>query len=311
LGRIRQSERGRVLFFCPLPHTGHMRKLRLGLIFSRIRHEEKLLILAAQRRKDVELVLLNTNGLVLDLDALPEVDVVLDREISQSRALHVLNMLERNGVRTINSFAAARIGGDKILTSNCLRKAGVPTPRIKVAFTRESALNAIESLGYPVVLKPVDGSWGRLMAMIETRTAAEAILEHKTHLSSHYHGIFYLQEYVNKPGRDIRAYVIDGETVCATYRSADHWLTNAALGGKTFACPVTPDLNELSVRACQSVGGDAIAVDLMETKDGLTVHEVNCAMEFKASMEAAQLDLPALLIEYCVRIAHRQKERNR
>ena len=288
-----------------------MTTVRLGLIFSRIRHEEKLLIQAAQRRKDVELVLLNTSRLVLDLDALPEVDVVLDREISQSRALHALNMLERNGTKTINSYAAARIGGDKVLTSSCLRKAGVPTPRIKVAFSRESALNAIEALGYPVVLKPVDGSWGRLMAKIETRTAAEAILEHKMHLSSHYHGIFYLQEHVDKPGRDIRTYVVDGETVCATYRSAGHWLTNAALGAKTFTCPITPDLNELSVRACQAVGGEAIAVDLMETKDGLTVHEVNCAMEFKASIKAVQVDLPTLLIDYCVRSGRRQKERNR
>lgn len=288
-----------------------MTKLRLGLIFSRIRREEKLLIQAAQRREDVELVPLNTNRLVLDLDALPEVDVVLDREISQSRALHVLNMLEQNGIRTINSLAAARIGGDKVLTSNCLWKAGVPTPRIKVAFTRESALNAIETMGYPVVLKPVDGSWGRLMARIENRTAAEAILEHKAHLSSYYHGIFYLQEYVNKPGRDIRAFVIGGETVCATYRSADHWLTNAALGARTSACPITPELDELCVHACQAVGGDAIAVDLMETKDGLTVHEVNYAMEFKASMGAVKVDLPALLIEYCARTARRQKGRNR
>ena len=287
-----------------------MAKLRLGLLFSRIRHEEKLLIQAANRRDDVELVPLNTSRMVLDFDALPDVDVVLDREISQSRALHVLSMLERNGVKTVNSFDAARIGGDKVLTSQRLWKAGVPTPRVKVAFTREAALHAIEELGYPVVLKPVDGSWGRLMAKIENRTAAEAILEHKAHLSSYYHGVFYLQEYIDKPDRDIRAFVIGGETVCAAYRSADHWLTNAALGAKTYACPVTPELDALCVQACQAVGGDAIAVDLMETKDGLTVHEVNCAMEFKASLRALRTDIPALLIAYCVRAAHRHREGN-
>jgi len=285
-----------------------MMKLKVGLIFSRLRFEEKLLIQEAARRNDVELVLLNTNRLVLDFDALPQVDVILDREISQSRALHVLNMLERNGVRTINSFDAARIGGDKVLTSKQLWTAGVPTPRVKVAFSREAALRAIEELGYPVVLKPVDGSWGRLMALIENRIAAEAILEHKAHLSSYYHGVFYLQEYLQKPDRDIRAFVIGEETVCAAYRCADHWLTNAARGGKTFACPVTPELDELCVRACRAVGGDAIAVDLMETKDGLTVHEVNCAMEFKASLAAVETDLPALLIDYCVRAAYRHRK---
>ncbi len=285
-----------------------MKKMKLGLLFSRVRYEEKLLIQAAQRHAAVQLVPLNTNDLVLDFCTLPDVDVVLDREISQSRALHVLNMLESTRVKTVNSLDTARIGGDKVLTSQQLRKAGIPTPRVKVAFTREAALRAIEELGYPVVLKPVDGSWGRLMAKIENRTAAEAILEHKAHLSSHYHGVFYLQEYVNKPDRDIRAFVIGGKTVAAAFRSADHWLTNAALGAKAYPCPITPELDALCVKACQAVGGEAIAVDLMETKDGFTVHEVNCAMEFKASMNALEVDLPGLLIDHCVRVGHEGKK---
>jgi [lysine-biosynthesis-protein LysW]--L-2-aminoadipate ligase len=284
-----------------------MKKLKLGLLFSRVRTEEKLLFQAARRRSDVQFIPLSTNELVLDFSTLPDVDVVLDREISQSRALHVLNMMDRTGVRTVNSFDAARIGGDKVLTSSQLRKAGIPTPRIRVAFTPKAALRAIEELGYPVVLKPVDGSWGRLMAKIENRTAAEAILEHKAHLSSYYHEVFYLQEYVDKPDRDIRAFVIGGKTVAAAYRSAHHWLTNAALGAKTYPCPITPELDVLCVRACRAVGGDAIAVDLMETRDGLTVHEVNCAMEFKASMTAVGTDLPGLLIEHCVRAAHEER----
>jgi len=280
-----------------------MKKVKLGLLHSRIRTEEKLLFEAARRRRDVEVVPLPTSKLVLDFDSLPVVDVVLDREISQSRALHVLNMFDRTGVRTVNTYDTARIGGDKVLTSARLRQAGLPTPEIRVAFSPDAALRAAEDLGYPVVLKPVDGSWGRLMAKIENRTAAESILEHKAHLSSHYHGVFYLQEFVCKPDRDIRAFVINGETVAASYREADHWLTNAALGAKTSRCPVTPELDALCISACQAVGGDAIAVDLMETEDGFTVHEVNCAMEFKASMACVGADLPDMLIEHCVRVA--------
>lgn len=280
-----------------------MTKLKLGLLFSRIRAEEKLLIQSARRHRGVDLVPLGTSDLILELGAVPEVDVVLDREVSQSRALHVLNLLERTGMRTVNTYDAARIGGDKVLTSARLKQAGIPTPQIRVAFSPDAALTAIEELGYPVVLKPVDGSWGRLMAKIETRTAAEAILEHKAHLSSHYHGVFYLQEFVNKPDRDIRAFVIGGETVAAAYRRADHWLTNAALGAKAAPCPITPELDALCVAACKAVGGDAIAVDLMETQDGYTVHEVNCAMEFKTSMTCIEANLPDLLIEHCVRVA--------
>lgn len=287
-----------------------MKQLKLGLLFSRIRHEEKLLIRAAKARKDVEVVLLNTSRLVLDLDALPYLDVVLDREISQSRALHVLNLLEQNGVKTVNSYDAARIGGDKVLTSKRLWQAGVPTPRVKVAFTKESALQAIEALGYPVVLKPVDGSWGRLMAKIENRTAAEAILEHKAHLSSYYHGVFYLQEYVDKPQRDIRAFVVGGKAVCAAYRTSEHWLTNAARGAGAHPCALTPSLEALCVQAAHAVGGEAIAVDLMETAHGLTVHEVNCAMEFKSSLAAVDVDLPALLIDHCVQAGLEHKKGN-
>lgn len=283
-----------------------MNKIRLGLLHSRIRVEEKLLIQAAQARADVELVPLNTNRLVLDLDPIQCVDVVLDRELSQSRALYAMQLLSRTGARMVNSLDASRLGGDKVLTSKRLRNAGVPTPPVKIAFTRESALAAIEAMGYPVVLKPVDGSWGRLMAKIENRTAAEAILEHKSHLSSYFHGVFYLQAYIDKPDRDIRAFVIDDQTVCAAYRTSDHWLTNAALGSKAQPCPVTPELDAVCRKAARAVGGEAIAVDLMETPEGLTVHEVNCAMEFKTSLRAVSVDLPALLIDYCVRAGRGQ-----
>ncbi|MBI1743814.1 lysine biosynthesis protein LysX [Candidatus Acetothermia bacterium] len=280
-----------------------MKKVRLGILFSRLRLEEKLLFEEARKRKDVELVPIDSRELIISLDEHPKLDVLLDREISQSRALYALQLFEDSGVKTVNTFETVRIGGDKLLTSKVLYDAGVPTPNVKVAFTKESALGAIEEMGYPVVLKPVDGSWGRLMAKIENRTAAEAILEHKAHLSSYYHTVFYIQEYVKKPDRDIRAFVIGGETIGAAYRASDHWLTNAARGARTVPCPVTPELNDLCLRAAKAVGGQALAVDLMETENGLTVHEVNCAMEFKASMQSIEADIPALLLDYCVKVA--------
>lgn len=288
-----------------------MEKVRLGILFSRLRLEEKLLFQAAQRRRDVELIPIDSRELILSLDEQAHhIDVLLDREISQSRALYALQLFEGSGVITVNSFEATRIGGDKLLTSKVLYDAGVPTPAIKVAFTKESALAAIEELGYPVVLKPVDGSWGRLMAKIEDRTSAEAILEHKAHLSSYYHSVFYIQEYIEKPDRDIRAYVIGDETVGAAYRVSNHWLTNAARGGWTVPCKVTPELNDLCLRAARAVGGSALAVDLMETPHGLIVHEVNCAMEFKASMTVIDASIPDLLIDYCVRMAQEKKNRS-
>lgn len=283
--------------------------IRLGLLHSRVRFEEKLLLEAARKHPEIELVPINTNSLILNHETLPDVDLVLDREISQSRALHILQWFQSSGIKTLNSYDAARIGGDKVLTSFKLHKAGVPTPKVKVAFDRETAFCAIEEMGYPVVIKPVDGSWGRLIALIESPKAAEGILEHKSHLKSYFHGIFYLQEYINKPDRDIRAFCIDKELVGATYRTSKHWLTNAARGAKSLKCDVTPELEDLCVRAAEAVGGDAIAIDLMETSDGYTVHEVNCAMEFKSAHTVLETNLPERLIEYCVKIGRGTKER--
>ncbi|MBI1730725.1 lysine biosynthesis protein LysX [Candidatus Acetothermia bacterium] len=285
--------------------------MRLGLLLSNIRLEEKLLIQEAQRRPDVELTLVDSREIVLDLQNERSLDVLLDRDISQSRAMHALQLFQNSGVKTINSYEAVRVGGDKLLTSKALHDAGIHTPRVRVAFTPESALSAIEEMGYPVVLKPVDGSWGRLMAKIENRIAAEAILEHKSHLSSYFHSVFYLQEWIQKPGRDIRAFVIEGETICAAYRVSDHWLTNAARGGRAMECAVTPELHQLCVRAARAVSGECLAIDLMETSNGFTVHEVNCAMEFKESLKAVKADIPARIIDYCIkaaRAAQHQKE---
>lgn len=283
-------------------------KVRLGILFSKLRLEEKMLLEEARRRKEIELVPVDSRELILGLNSKPELDVLLDREISQSRALHVLQLLQNSRVVCINSYNVVRICGDKLFTSKALRDAGVPTPNVKIAFTKESALEAIEEMGYPVVLKPVDGSWGRLMAKIENRTAAEAVLEHKSYLSSYYHSIFYLQQYIEKPGRDIRAFVVGDETICAAYRISDHWLTNAARGAKTAHCPVTPELNEICLKAAKAVGGGALAVDLMETDHGFTVHELNCAMEFKESLKAVDVNIPAKLIDYCLEMAEAKQE---
>ena len=144
----------------------------------------------------------------------------------------------------------------------------MPTPRTLLAFTPESALQAIETLGYPVVLKPAVGSWGRLISKVNDREAAEAILEHKTVLGSYHHSIFYIQEYIDKPQRDIRTFVVGDETICAIYRTSEHWITNTARGGQASNCPVTPEIDALSRAAAKAVGGGVVAIDLLETPDG-------------------------------------------
>ncbi len=279
--------------------------LVVGVLLSRVRVEEKLLLAELARRDNVEVVRFDDRQLILDLhDPITGCDVVLERAINHLRAEYTLRILNDWGVATVNTFEVANVCGDKLLTSAALVKAGVPVPRTRIAFTPESALEAIGELGYPVVLKPAIGSWGRLLSKVNDRDAAEALLEHKVTLGSFHHGAFYIQEYVEKEGRDIRSFVIDDETICAIYRDSPHWIINTARGARASNCPVTPELDEISRQAARAVGGGVVAVDLFETPTGLQVNEVNYTMEFRNSIDTTGVDIPARIIDYTLRVAN-------
>lgn len=272
--------------------------MRVGFLHSLIRLEEKMLLEEFAHR-GAEVVLLDDRVLTFTLGQAPVgVDVVMERSINHSRALHALRLFESQGLVCVNSSAVATTCGDKLLTSVALQEHGVPQPEVRVAFTPESALVAIEEMGYPVVLKPAVGSWGRLLAKVNDRDAAEALLEHKTVLGSYHHSIFYIQRFVAKPGRDIRAFVIGDQCVAAIYRTSPHWITNTARGGQATVCPVTDELARIAVAGAQAVGGGIVALDLFETDDGLLVNEINYTMEFKNSVAPTGVNIPALIVDY-------------
>ena len=277
--------------------------MRIGVLCSRIRAEEKLLFESFSRRR-LEFDKVDDREIVFEIGAEPpRYDVVLERCLHHSRALYALRILNQWGVPTVNTYDVALTCGDKINTTTALVAAGVPSPRTLIAFTPESALQAIERLGYPVVLKPAIGSWGRLLAKISDRDAAEALLEHKDTLGSYQHAIFYVQEFIDKPSRDIRSFVVGDETICAIYRESAHWITNTARGGRARNCPVTPEIDRLSRAAARAVGGGVLAIDLLEHPDGLLVSEVNYTMEFRNSIDTTGVDIPGRIIDYVLRVA--------
>ncbi|MFN2568359.1 MAG: lysine biosynthesis protein LysX [Candidatus Dormibacteria bacterium] len=277
--------------------------MRVGVLCSRVRVEEKLLLEALERR-GVDVCRVDDREAVLDITSPWQgYDVILERCLQHSRALYALGILNAWGIPTVNSYDVALVCGDKAHTSVALHSEGVPMPRTMVAFTPESALTAIETLGYPVVLKPTVGSWGRLLAKVSDRDAAEAILEHKQTLGSYQHGIFYVQEHIDKPGRDIRAFVVGDETICAVYRESRHWITNTARGATTSNCPVTPELEGISRDAARAVGGGVLAVDLFEQDGGYLVSEVNYTMEFRNSIDVTGVDIPARIADHALAVA--------
>ncbi len=283
------------------------RRLKVGVLYSRVRVEEKW-IFGTMERRGIDYDRLDDRLIHFDLDnpaPWKQYDAVLERSISYTSGLYTLRVLNAWGIPTVNTAAVAEACGDKLTTSALLARSGVPQPRNLIAFSPEAALEAIESMGYPVVLKPVVGSWGRLLAKINDRDAAEAVLEHKATLGSVQHSVFYIQEFIEKPGRDIRGVVIGDRVVAAIYRKSEHWITNTARGGAGEVCPVTPEIEELCLKAAQAVGGGVLAVDIVEhPQKGLLVNEVNHTMEFHTVQPLTGVDIAGEIVSYVVQIAH-------
>jgi [lysine-biosynthesis-protein LysW]---L-2-aminoadipate ligase len=277
----------------------------LGLFYTVIRPEEKWILEAAaargmevERLHDEEVTFpLIRNGFKADL--------VLNRSVSHSRSLYALRFFEHYGVPTVNPYEVVALCGDKVLASLRLAEAGIPTPRTVVALTPEAARKALDEVGYPAVLKPPVGSWGRLMAKVDDPEEADQIIEHKSALGSPMHSIFYVQEYIEKPERDLRAFVIGDEIVAAMSRHSKEWRTNAARGATAEPFAPTEEMTDLALRAAKAVGGGVLAVDLMEGPKGLVVHEVNPTPEFRALTGATGVDVAGRILDYVEEVAKR------
>lgn len=277
--------------------------MKVGFLHSIIRKEEKLLLQEFRNRAGVELIKIDDRRHFFDLHKNDfDIDVVVERCVNHSRALHALKIFSDHGIPTVNVPKAAEICGSKFLTTQALVTAGIETPRCCLAFTPESAIEAMEQLGYPCVIKPTTGSWGRLISKVNDRDAAEAILEHKQILGSYHHSIFYIQEYVEKKGKDIRSFVVGDECVAAIYRHAEHWITNTARGGTTTNCSLNDELKEISVRAAKACGGGVVAVDVFETEQGYSINEVNYTMEFRNSIDVTGVNIPGKVVDYVLEV---------
>jgi len=233
--------------------------------------------------------------------------VVLQRCVSYFRNVHSTAALEGAGIRVVNCFESAWVCGNKLFGSLQLVKSGIPTPRTRVSFTEDAALRSAATLGYPAVIKPVVGSWGRLSALLKDEDFAKAVIEDREYMFPLYQ-VYYLQELVKRPPRDIRSFVIGGRTVAAIYRYSgpSDWRTNTARGGRAEACKITKELDELSIKAAKATKCEFAGVDLMESEEeGLLVHEVNNTTEFKNTVPATGVDIPKLIVDYLVSLQKR------
>ncbi len=279
--------------------------MRIAMTYTRLRTEERLL-LDEFEKLGIEVEAVDLRQQVFDpedLDFWHGFDIVVDRAVSLTNSLVATRVLESAGIRCVNPLSTLELCSDKLATSVALAGAGVAVPRFRVATTPESGLEAIEQIGYPVVLKPTVGSWGRLVARVNDRDAAEAVLEHRGTLGSPQHSVVYAQEHIDKPGRDLRVFVVGGAPIAAIARYSGHWVTNTARGATTEGIELTHELREIAASAAEVVCGDAVAIDLLECpKRGLLVNEINHSMEFRNSIAVTGVNIPMLVAEHVARV---------
>lgn len=282
--------------------------IKIGLLHTTIRGDEKLIIAAALKKK-VKLELLDVAEMIFGDNQRYNFNVVLERCISTVKGMYAIHYFEKRGIPVVNGSKIATICEDKFLTNLTLSENNVPQPKFAMAFEEEKVLEAIDRIGgFPVVLKPPLGSWGRLLSKINDRDALETILEHKKVLGTPPHSAFYIQEYVEKGGRDIRAFVIDGMIICAIYRDSEHWITNTARGGQASNCPVTSQLSKICKDSARAVGGGVLAIDLIESDRGLLVNEINHTMEFKNSEVPTGVSISGAIVDYCIKTVKHVKK---
>lgn len=296
--------------------------MNIGIIINQITFEARELMNAATKYfpSDIKIELFKNDDFKFDItdenDFKTDVDVFLQRSISMTRAVYTSFIIENYGYRVISSHETLSLTEDKLITTSILKKNNISTPKTMIAFTKEAALDAVHEIGYPVIIKPVSGSWGRLVHVLDNEHAAVSNLELREELGTVYHKIYYLQEYVHKPGRsmdqyiegdevarDIRAFVIGDEVASAMYRYEvpNDWRSNVTLGGKAEAYRITTELEDIALKAAKAVKGEIVGVDLMETSKGLVVVEVNGSPQFQGIMKATGINIPKRILEYVIK----------
>jgi [lysine-biosynthesis-protein LysW]---L-2-aminoadipate ligase len=285
--------------------------VEVSIICDKVRFEEKTLYEKTQK-KGIKSKIVDAKTITIGTDSKKKDfllgDVILQRSVSYYRGLYLTASLEYLGFKVINRFEVGQTCGNKLITSIKLAENKIPSPKTQFAFSAESGLESIKNNGFPLVLKPIVGSWGRGIYPLRDLETASMIIEMREEDDSPLSRIYYIQEMVDRPPRDIRCIVVGDQAVTAIYRysSQSEWRTNVARGGKVELAPITREIEDLALRAAKAVGGGILGVDMMEDKHhGLVVHEVNNTVEFRGAASVSNVDIPSEMMDYAVKLARK------
>jgi [lysine-biosynthesis-protein LysW]--L-2-aminoadipate ligase len=285
--------------------------VELCILYDKVRFEERSIYDTAlkkgirARMTDAKTLTISTNS---DRQEFELGDIILQRNVSHFRGLYLTACLEFLGMPVINKFRVSETCGNKLMTSIALAKHNVPTPKTYFAFSPEAAMEVIERVGFPIVLKPMIGSWGRGVCLLKDEEVANMIIEMRAENDNALGRIYYVQEMIERPPRDLRCIVVGDRLVAAVYRysAGREWRTNVSRGGKSESAPITNELEQIAMRAAKAVGGGILGVDLMEdNKKGFLVHEVNNTVEFRGASKVSNTDISEAIIDYALALVKR------
>ncbi|TRM74817.1 lysine biosynthesis protein LysX [Sulfolobus sp. E1] len=275
--------------------------MRIGLLYDILRWEEKNLV-EESKKLGFKLYPLYTKDTVFfsnELKLNEDIDIFLQRNVSHNRALVTSFIIEQMGYHVINDYNNLILCENKIFTTYLLSKHNINVPKTYVAFNRISALEYAKKLGFPVVVKPVEGSWGRMVAKADNADTLYSYLEYQEFTNQKYKDIFYVQEFINKPNRDIRVFVIGDEVPVGIYRvNEGNWRTNTALGAKALPLKIDEEIREIALKVQKIVGGFFLGIDVFEDKErGYIVDEVNGVPEYKNTVRVNNFNLSEFLLK--------------
>ena len=237
--------------------------------------------------------------------ALPKFDVIIPR-IAQSYTKYgtaVVRQFEMQGVFTTASSIAINRSRDKLRTYQILARQDVGIP--KTVFARETAnLEEVVDLagGAPVIIKVARGTHGNGVVLAETKKAAKAVMQ-----AFYVEGVnFIVQEFVaESAGTDIRVLIVGGRVVASIQRQSldDDFRSNTHQGGVGTAVKLTPEEEKTAIKAAKAMNLPICGVDMMRSKDGPKVLEVNSSASIKTPELVTKRDVATKIIEYIERNA--------
>lgn len=235
------------------------------------------------------------------LASVPKLDAVIVRSMPLGSLEQVIFRMDclaawqDAGIEIVNPPKALETAIDKWLTLQRLAHHNIAVPATITCQSRDVAMQAFETLGGDVVVKPIFGGEGRGIVRVQDPQIAWRVFGTLQQTGQ----VLYVQEFIEHFGYDIRVLKIGDSLHCIHRRASGTWLTNVSLGSQAVAAELTSQQRAIADRVAAIIGGSVLGIDLLPTRDGrLLVLEVNAVPGWKASARALDRDLSAEVLEH-------------